>query len=232
MFLAEVLAKGEVPRGPRDIWKQRSRWASAAHMYILDPDSVFWLKQRHMTFWQKSLYWIPMVLHFTLIWAEPIMFSMPILCLVGRICPYGVDILLWTTHFFKLLTTFIISSYADFSLELSAAAVYGQTMARVLFWVNVKAVLNTIMVYTGWKRPGAFKVTQKGAPPKATGGDDEAPKPAPVAPAAEVERSKGGPEVPVQPPPTHVPREFTREAIRARPCCATLHTAVCACRAS
>ena len=38
-------------------------------MYILTPDSVFWYKQRHMTFWQKSLYWIPMILHFTLIWA-------------------------------------------------------------------------------------------------------------------------------------------------------------------
>ena len=38
-------------------------------MYILTPDSVFWFKQEYMTFWQKSLYWIPMILHFTLIWA-------------------------------------------------------------------------------------------------------------------------------------------------------------------
>ena len=81
MFLAEVLAKGEVPRGARDIWKQRSRWAAAAHMYILTPTSVFWRKQKNMSYWQKSLYWIPMVLHWTLIWAEPIMFSMPIICL-------------------------------------------------------------------------------------------------------------------------------------------------------
>jgi hypothetical protein len=43
--------------------------AVQAHMYILTPDSVFWYKQEHMTFWQKSLYWIPMILHFTLIWA-------------------------------------------------------------------------------------------------------------------------------------------------------------------
>ena len=81
VFLAEVLAKGEVPRGARDIWKQRSRWAAAAHMYILTPTSVFWRKQKNMSYWQKSLYWIPMVLHWTLIWAEPIMFSMPIICL-------------------------------------------------------------------------------------------------------------------------------------------------------
>jgi hypothetical protein len=195
VFLAEVLAKGEVPRDARSIWKQRSRWASAAHMYILDPNSVFWLKQRHMTFWQKSLYWIPMILHWTLIWAEPIMFLMPIMCLGFDICPYGVDILLWTTHFLKLLTTFFVSSYADFSFELSAAAIYGQTMARVLFWVNVKAVLNTVMVYTGWKRPGAFKVTQKGAPPKAMA-DDGAKPPEPV--NQPVESHKGGPNIPVR----------------------------------
>lgn len=83
VFLAEVLAKGEVPRDARSIWKQRSRWASAAHMYILDPSSVFWRQQRNMSYWQKSLYWIPMVLHWTLLWAEPIMFSMPIICLWG-----------------------------------------------------------------------------------------------------------------------------------------------------
>ena len=35
VFLAEVLAKGEVPRGPRDIWKQRSRWASAVRTLTL-----------------------------------------------------------------------------------------------------------------------------------------------------------------------------------------------------
>jgi hypothetical protein len=83
VFLAEVLAKGEVPRDARSIWKQRSRWAAAAHMYILDPSSVFWRPQKNMTYWQKSLYWIPMVLHWTLIWAEPVMFSMPIMCLYG-----------------------------------------------------------------------------------------------------------------------------------------------------
>jgi hypothetical protein len=135
---------------------------------------------------------------------EPIMFTMPLLCLVFKICPYGVDEVLWSTHFFKLLTTCIVSSFADWSLELSAAAVYGQTMARVLFWVNVKAVLNTVMVYTGWKRPGAFKVTQKGKPaaaaPKADKPpDEEAPKPAEPAPvAAAAERNNGGPNVPVR----------------------------------
>lgn len=117
----------------------------------------------------------------------------------GNICPYGIDLLLWITHFAKLVTTFLISSYAD-TLELSRAAIYGQTMARVLFFTNVKAVLNTMMVYTGWKRPGAFKVTTKagGAPTPAGGGD--AP-PAPVAPEPkeeEVERDTGGPTIPVR----------------------------------
>jgi hypothetical protein len=160
VFLAEVLAKGEVPRDARSIWKQRSRWASAAHMYVLDPKSVFWRKQPFMSFWQKSLYWIPLILHFIIIWAEPIMFAMPLMCLVADICPYGMDFLLWVTHFAKLLTTSIISSYAD-TMELSRAAVYNQAMTRVLFLVNVKAVVHTIMIYLGLKRLGGFKVTKK-----------------------------------------------------------------------
>jgi cellulose synthase/poly-beta-1,6-N-acetylglucosamine synthase-like glycosyltransferase len=98
VFLAEVLAKGEVPRDARSIWKQRSRWASAAHMYILDPSSVFWRKQKNMSYWQKSLYWIPMVLHWTLLWAEPIMFSMPIVCLAGTPHAMPIGALLFSTR--------------------------------------------------------------------------------------------------------------------------------------
>lgn len=115
----------------------------------------------------------------------------------GDICPYGIDPLLWITHFLKLVTTFLISSYAD-TLELSRAAIYGQTMARVLFFVNVKAVLNTIMVYTGWKRPGAFKVTQKagGAAPAATPEVAVAAQPA----IPEEDRDNGGPTIPVRDP--------------------------------
>ena len=72
-------------------------------------------------------------------------------------------------------------------------------MARVLFFVNVKAVLNTIMVYTGWKRPGAFKVTTKagGAPTPAGGAAPAAVEAAPVK-EEEVERDTGGPTVPVR----------------------------------
>jgi hypothetical protein len=97
------------------------------------------------------------------------------------------------------VTTFLISSYAD-TLELSRAAIYGQTMARVLFFVNVKAVINTIMVYTGWKRPGAFKVTTKagGAPTPAAGAAPEAAPPPVVEKTEEVERDTGGPTIPVR----------------------------------
>jgi hypothetical protein len=58
-----------------------------------------------------------------------------------------------------------------------------------------------VQVYTGWKRPGAFKVTQKGKPaapaPKEKPAEVEAPKPAEPA-AATVERNSGGPSVPVR----------------------------------
>lgn len=115
-----------------------------------------------MTFHQKSLYCIPLILHFILIWAEPIMFVMPIMCLRFDVCPYGMDLTLWLTHFFKLLVTFLVSTSAD-TWGDKLSALFAQTSSRVLFWVNVKAALNTLMIWGRWKRPGAFKVTAKAA---------------------------------------------------------------------
>lgn len=95
-----------------------------------------------------------------IIWAEPIMFCMPILCLRFDVCPYGMDITLWVTHFLKLLITFTLSTAAD-TWSDKLAALFAQTSSRVLFFVNVKAVLNTVMIAARWKPPSAFKVTQK-----------------------------------------------------------------------
>ena len=67
----------QVPLAPRDFWKQRARWAKAAHLYILDPRSVFWHRQPHMSSYQKSLYCIPLVLHFCIFFTEPIMYTLP-----------------------------------------------------------------------------------------------------------------------------------------------------------
>jgi Glycosyl transferase family group 2 len=160
VFLDEVLAKGEVPHAPRDFWKQRSRWHKAAHLYILDRHSVFWRKQPYMSFYQKSLYCIPMILHVTVFLSEPFMFTLPLVCLCFGVCPYGMDLWLWLTHFMKLLFNFLISTHAD-SLSGRVAAIQAQTASRVLYFISVKAVLNTLMVYFRWKRPGAFKVTAK-----------------------------------------------------------------------
>lgn len=160
VFLDEVLALGEVPHAPRDFWKQRSRWHKAAHLYILDRHSVFWRSQPYMTFYQKSLYCIPMILHLTVFLSEPFMFTLPLLCLCFGVCPYGMDIWLWATHFLKLFFNFLISTHAD-TISGRVAALQAQTASRVLYFISVKAVLNTIMVYFRWKRPGAFKVTEK-----------------------------------------------------------------------
>ena len=160
VFLDEVLALGEVPHAPRDFWKQRSRWHKAAHLYILDRHSVFWRAQPYMTFYQKSLYCIPMILHLTVFLSEPFMFTLPLVCLCFGVCPYGMDIWLWVTHFLKLFFNFLISTHAD-TISGRVAALQAQTASRVLYFISVKAVLNTVMVYFRWKRPGAFKVTTK-----------------------------------------------------------------------
>jgi hypothetical protein len=172
VFLDEVLALGEVPHAPRDFWKQRSRWHKAAHLYILDRHSVFWRVQPYMTFYQKSLYCIPMILHVAVFLSEPFMFTLPLVCLCFGVCPYGMDIWLWATHFLKLFFNFLISTHAD-TIAGRVAALQAQTASRVVYFISVKAVLNTIMVYIRWKRPGAFKVTKKaGTAPGDDGGHD------------------------------------------------------------
>jgi hypothetical protein len=150
----------QVPHAPRDFWKQRSRWAKAAHLYILDSKSVFWRRQQHMTLYQKSLYCIPLMLHFWIVLTEPVMFTLPFICVVWNLCPYGIDVWLWASHFLKLSITFILSTHAD-TWAKRVAALNAQTSSRILFFVNVKAVFNTIMVGLRWKLPGAFKETKK-----------------------------------------------------------------------
>lgn len=150
----------QVPHAPRDFWKQRARWAKASHLYFLDKHSVFWKRQPYMTLYQKSLYGLPLLLHITVFFTEPIMFTLPLVCLGFDICPYGMDLWLWSSHFMRLLFTFLISSHAD-SLSKRFAALSTLTASRILYFVNVKAVINTVMVYLRWKKPGRFKVTAK-----------------------------------------------------------------------
>lgn len=162
-----AVAAAQVPHAPRDFWKQRARWAKASHIYFLDRHSVFWKRQPYMTMHQKSLYGLPLLLHAAVFFTEPIMFTLPLVCLGFDICPYGMDLWLWLSHFFRLLFTFLISTHAD-SLSKRFAALSTLTASRILYFVNVKAVINTCMVYVRWKRPGRFKVTRKGdVPPPA-----------------------------------------------------------------
>lgn len=88
------------------------------------------------------------------------MFTLPFICVVCNICPYGIDLWLWLTHFFRLASTFILTIHAD-TLGKRLAALNSQTSSRILYFINVKAVLNTIMVTLRWKLPGAFKETKK-----------------------------------------------------------------------
>lgn len=166
----------QVPHAPRDFWKQRARWAKASHLYVLDRHSVFWKRQPYMTLYQKTLYGLPLLLHITVTLTEPVMFTLPLVCLGFDICPYGMDLWLWLTHFLRLLLTFLVCTHAD-SLSKRFAALNTLTASRILFFVNVKAVVNTAMVYLRWKRPGMFKVTRKApmsaAPPPLPPADAE-----------------------------------------------------------
>ena len=150
----------QVPLDLRSMWRQRLRWLKGGHLFILAPGSVFFERQPHMTFYQKALYWLCPVAHFIQLVFEPIIFTLPFLCLVIEICPYGMDPLLFWTHVAHLAGTFLFSVYHS-SLERMRIALSAKGGYRVLWFTSVKACLNTIMVHTGWKNPGHFKFTPK-----------------------------------------------------------------------
>eukprot|EP00892_Ulva_mutabilis_P006100 jgi/Ulvmu1/3862/UM018_0081.1 len=160
IFVGERLATGEVPLDLRSMWRQRLRWLKGGHLFILSPGSVFFKRQPHMSFYQKSLYWLCPVAHFIQLFFEPIIFTLPFLCLVFSTCPYGMDPLLFWTHVGHLGMSFIYSTYhldlVRIRIAFSAKGGY-----RVLWFTSVKACINTIMVHTGWKNPGHFKFTPK-----------------------------------------------------------------------
>jgi hypothetical protein len=142
------------------MWRQRLRWLKGGHLFLIGPDSVFFKKQKHMSFYQKSLYWLCPVAHFLLVWAEPILFTLPFVCLVLQVCPYGMDRLLFYTHIFHLAAGFLNSTYYEENW-LKKVAFTCKSGYRILWFTSVKAVINTLMVISGFKNPGHFKFTPK-----------------------------------------------------------------------
>ena len=93
------------------MWRQRFRWFKGGHLFLLSPTSVFFEKSTHMTLYQKSLYWICIIANVTSIYADPVLFLMPFMCLTFRVCAYGMDNLLFWTHLVHGVVTHFTSVY-------------------------------------------------------------------------------------------------------------------------
>jgi cellulose synthase/poly-beta-1,6-N-acetylglucosamine synthase-like glycosyltransferase len=159
VVLNEPLAWGEVPLPPREIWKQRDRWAKAGHLYVLDKDSVFWRSSPHMGAYAKLAYCCPMIIHLLSSFSEPVTMAAPALCVLGGVCPYGMDRLLWLSHIMVVVSgglPLCLSTYFK-----PWRAVYTHISSRVQLMVAMKAVVNTIMVTLGLKRASGFKTSAK-----------------------------------------------------------------------
>jgi hypothetical protein len=159
-FHGQVKNVLQVPLEPRFMWRQRLRWLKGGHLFLISKDSLFYKKQPHMSFYQKSLYWLCPVAHIIQIWAEPVIFTLPFLCLVLNVCPYGMDRDLFISH----LVFFVIMNMSGAlygSWDMIVTAIRAKSGYRILWFTSVKAVLNTIMVVTGWKAKGHFKFTPK-----------------------------------------------------------------------
>lgn len=127
---------------------------------MMAPNSIFRKKSEHMSFYQKSLYWICPVSHFSQLLSEPVMFTLPFFCLVMKQCPYGMDIWLFWTHFAHVAMSFIFSIY-HWDGRNMWAALSGKSATRILWFTGFKACMNTIMVFSGFKKAGHFKFTAK-----------------------------------------------------------------------
>jgi hypothetical protein len=145
---------------PRSMWRQRGRWMKGGHLYVMAPNSIFFKRTPHMTLYQKSLYWIAPIAHFSQLLGEPVMFTLPFFCLVLKQCPYGMDIYLFWTHFLHVGASFVFSIYHWDSRNVRAA-LSGKSATRILWFTAFKACMNTIMVFTGYKKAGHFKFTPK-----------------------------------------------------------------------
>jgi cellulose synthase/poly-beta-1,6-N-acetylglucosamine synthase-like glycosyltransferase len=159
VVLNEALAWGEVPLPPREIWKQRDRWAKAGHLYVLSKDSVFWKSSPHMSAYAKLAYCCPMIIHLLSSFSEPVTMAAPALCVLGGVCPYGMDRLLWLSHVMVVVSgglPLCLSTYFK-----PWRAVYTHISSRVQLMVAMKAVVNTTVVMLGVKSPGGFKTSTK-----------------------------------------------------------------------
>lgn len=140
----------QAPLEPRFFWRQRLRWLKGSHLYVTGEGSLFFEPQPHMSFWQKSLYWLCPVCHFVQVWAEPVLFTLPFLCLVLDVCPYGMDEILFASHFvyFGVLSAHSVY-YSD--PWLVGNALRSKTGGRLLWFTAFKACVNTLMVHAGVK---------------------------------------------------------------------------------
>lgn len=88
------------------------------------------------------------------------MFTLPVVCIVGNTCPYGLDRALFFTHLARVVASFAVMIFGR-DRRLMLAGLASRTGARVQWFTAVKAVLNTLLVVCLVKPPPRFKLTRK-----------------------------------------------------------------------
>ena len=159
VVLNEKLAYGEVPLPPREIFKQRNRWAKAGHLYILDKDSVFRKSSPFMGWYSKLTYCAPMIIHILSFISEPITILAPPICLLSGLCPFGMSRSLWISHFMSMMSGIVLICLPTFPKPWRF--IYNHVSNRVQLMVSMKAVVNTLLVMSKLKKPGCFKTSMK-----------------------------------------------------------------------
>ena len=130
------------------MWRQRFRWFKGGHLFLLSPTSVFFDKSKHMSFYQKSLYWICLVANVLSILADPILLVLPPLCLVLNVCVYGLDQLLFWTHLtHTIITQFSGMYYAEWGRVVDALKVsfltFSVPLSRLSFRITCRYMLTS-----------------------------------------------------------------------------------------
>jgi hypothetical protein len=167
------------------------------HLFVLSKHSIFWTKQPNVSLFQKAAYCLGPFSHVVNFWAEPVMMLLPFMCLGLDVCAYGLDATLFATHVIRVGTSLLHSSYGH-SWEIIMAGITSRSAARIQWFTGFKAVLNTIMVLVGFKRPPRFKVTPKTVVSAPAAEPAAADAPAQANPAAKAASPPSGAEAPKQ----------------------------------
>ena len=151
----------QVPTACRGPWLDRRRWLAGGHRFTLSPSSLSSCDRQYASAFQHALHCLSPIAHGLSLLSAPVMASMPFMCAVLRLCPYGMDPLLLWTHLAHLGTAGLVLVYHPNPARVWRA--FGAHItARNLWLTAALASVHTVVVRAGLARAGCGRCQRHG----------------------------------------------------------------------